>query len=45
MKPRERVLTALKRGTPDQVPWVENDIEESLQVRIMGTTEFTPGEL
>ena len=45
MKPRERILTALRRGTPDRVPWVENDIEEQLQERIMGTTEFTPGEL
>ncbi|MCX5913132.1 MAG: hypothetical protein NTV04_14525 [Deltaproteobacteria bacterium] len=45
MKPRERVLTALRRGIPDRVPWVENDIEEQLQERIMGTTEFTPGEL
>jgi hypothetical protein len=45
MKPRERVMTALKRGIPDQVPWIENDVEEDLQVRIMGTTEFTPGEL
>ena len=45
MKPRERILTALRRGTPDRVPWIENDIEEGLQERIMGTTEFTPGEL
>ncbi|MGZ3494690.1 MAG: hypothetical protein ACXWM6_08570, partial [Thermodesulfobacteriota bacterium] len=45
MKPRERILTALKRGTPDQVPWIENDIEEGLQERIMGTTDFTPGNL
>ena len=45
MKPRERVLTALRRGIPDRVPWVENDIEEELQARIMGTAEFTPGEL
>ena len=45
MKPRERVLTALQRRIPDRVPWLENDIEESLQERIMGTTEFTPGEL
>ena len=28
MTPRERVLTALKRGQPDMVPWIENDIEE-----------------
>jgi uroporphyrinogen decarboxylase len=45
MKPRERVLIALNRGVPDKVPWMENDIEESLQERMMGTTEFTPGEL
>jgi len=45
MKPRDRVLTALRLGTPDRVPWVENDIEEELQGRIMGTTEFTPGDL
>lgn len=45
MKPRERVLTALKKGTPDRVPWIENDVEEGLQERIMGTTDFTPGDL
>jgi uroporphyrinogen decarboxylase len=45
MKPRERVLKALQRGIPDQIPWVENGIEEELQERIMGTTEFTPGDL
>jgi len=45
MKPRERVLSALRRETPDRVPWVENDFEEGLQERIMGTTQFTPGEL
>lgn len=45
MKRRERILTALRRGIPDRVPWTENDIEEGLQQRIMGTTDFTPGEL
>ena len=45
MKPRERVLTALMRGRPDRVPWIENDIEEGLQERIMGKTNFQPGEL
>jgi len=45
MKPRERILTALQRGIPDRVPWVENDIEEEIQEKIMGTTDFTPGEL
>jgi uroporphyrinogen decarboxylase len=45
MTPRERVLTALKRGQPDQVPWVENDVEEEMQVALMdGRTDFTPGE-
>jgi uroporphyrinogen decarboxylase len=46
MKPRERVLTALRLGLPDHVPWVENDIEEGLQIEIMdGRTDYTPGEL
>ncbi len=45
MKPRDRLLTALKREIPDRVPWVENDIEEGLQARIMGKTDFTPGDL
>lgn len=46
MTPRERVLTALNRQEPDQVPWMENDIEEPLQVQIMdGRTDFTPLEL
>ncbi len=45
MKPRERILSALRRETPDRVPWIENDIEEGLQERIMGTTQFAPGDL
>ncbi len=45
MTPRERVLAALNRQVPDRVPWVENDIEESLQVRLMGKAEYTPPEL
>ncbi len=45
MTPRERVLTALNRGQPDQVPWIENDIEEEIQIALMdGRTDFTPGE-
>ena len=45
MTPRERVLTALKRGQPDQVPWIENDVEEEIQIALMdGRTDFTPGE-
>jgi uroporphyrinogen decarboxylase len=45
MKPRERVLTALKREIPDRVPWLEISIDEILQKRIMGTTDFTPIDL
>ncbi len=45
MKPRERVLIALQRGIPDKVSWLENNIEEALQEKIMGTTDFTPGDL
>ena len=46
MTPKERVMTALRRGKPDQVPWVENEVEELLQIQIMGgRTDYTPGEL
>lgn len=45
MTPRERVLAFLRHDQPDRVPWVENDIEEELQVRIMGSSDFDPGEL
>ena len=46
MTPRERVLTALRRGQPDMVPWIENDFEESQQISVMGgRTDFTPGDL
>lgn len=36
MKPRERVLTALKREIPDRVPWVENYIHTGLVNKILG---------
>jgi uroporphyrinogen decarboxylase-like protein len=46
MTPRQRVLTALQRGQPDRVPWIEGGFDERMQVRIMdGRTDFTPGEL
>lgn len=46
MTPRERVMTALRRGQPDMVPWVEGSIEEEIQIKIMqGRTDFTPGDL
>lgn len=38
MSPRERVLTALKRGVPDRVPWVENYIHTGLVNQILGRT-------
>lgn len=45
MTPRQRVMTALMRGQPDRVPWIENDVEEGMQVRLMGgRTDYTPGE-
>jgi uroporphyrinogen decarboxylase len=45
MKPRERVLTALKGGIPDQIPWVELAVDDVLQEKIMGGRDFTPGDL
>ncbi len=45
MTPRERVLTALHRGEPDQIPWMENGVEEAIQVQIMGSANFTPAQL
>ena len=46
MTPKERVMTALRRGQPDQVPWLEGSFDEMLQTRIMGgRSDFTPGEL
>lgn len=45
MNSRERVMTALKGGLPDAVPWVENDIEESMMIKLMGRSDFTPPEL
>lgn len=41
MTPRERVLTALKLGQPDRVPWVENYVHPSLVNKIVGR-EVTP---
>ncbi|KJS89378.1 MAG: hypothetical protein JL57_07690 [Desulfosporosinus sp. BICA1-9] len=41
MTPRERVLTALKLGQTDRVPWVESYIHPSLVNKILGR-EITP---
>lgn len=39
-------MTALRRGQPDRVPWLEGSFDELLQTRIMGgRTDYTPGEL
>ena len=45
MKPRERILTVLKGGIPDQVPWMEISIDETLQTSLMGQDDFAPGDL
>jgi uroporphyrinogen decarboxylase-like protein len=46
MTPKERVMTALRRGRPDRVPWLEGSFDERLQTRIMGgRSDFTPAEL
>ncbi len=45
LAPRQRVLTALGHGIPDRVPWVENAIDEPMQVQLMGGASFTPGDL
>jgi hypothetical protein len=39
-------MTALARGIPDRVPWMEGSVDESLQVKLMDRRrDFTPGEL
>lgn len=45
MDPRQRVMITLNRGLPDRVPWVENAIDEPMQIEIMEGTDFTPGDL
>jgi hypothetical protein len=46
MTPGQRVLAALRREQPDQLPWIENDIEEAIQGALMdGRSDFAPGEL
>lgn len=45
MTPRERVLAALRGEQPDRVPWIENDVEEVIQIELMGgRADYTPGE-
>lgn len=45
MTPRQRVLAALRRETPDRVPWVEDGVETGLQIAIMGSENFEPADL
>lgn len=45
MTSRERVLAALRLEEPDRVPWVDNGIDDPLQIQIMGGTDYSPGDL
>ena len=46
MTPKQRVMTAIRRGVPDRVPWLEGSVDESLQLKLMnGRTDFTHGDL
>ena len=36
MTPRERVLTALKLGIPDRVPWMEGIVEDEIASKLIG---------
>jgi len=46
MTPKQRVMTAIERGVPDRVPWLEGSVDESLQLKLMdGRTGFTHGDL
>ncbi len=38
MTSRERVLTALRRQTPDRVPWMEGIVDDTLASRLCGET-------
>jgi uroporphyrinogen decarboxylase len=46
MTPRQRVMTVLKGGLPDRVPWIEGEVNEPIQSSLMeGRTGFTQGDL
>ena len=45
MNSRDRVLTALGRGQPDRVPFVEGKVDLSMQRALMGKETFLPEEL
>ena len=37
---RERILTALKLGKPDRVPWVESSVHNALAEKLLGRGDF-----
>jgi uroporphyrinogen decarboxylase len=45
MNSRERVLTALHRGQPDRVPFVEGEVHPSIQAALVGRAQFLPEEV
>lgn len=45
MNSRDRVLTALHRGQPDRVPWIEGGVDLPMQRKLMGRSNFLPEEL
>lgn len=40
MTSRERVLTALKLGKPDRVPWVESSVHNALAEKLLKRSDF-----
>jgi uroporphyrinogen decarboxylase len=44
MTSRERVLCALRGGTPDRVPYCELGVDESIALRLLGRDEWKPEE-
>ena len=45
MNSRERVLTALRLGQPDRVPFVEGEVNIKIQRALMGKDTFLPEEV
>jgi len=41
MTPKERVMTAPRRGRLDQLPWVDGPVDATLQRQTMGGRPFT----
>jgi uroporphyrinogen-III decarboxylase len=45
MKPRDRVLCALRLGRPDRVPWVEGEVSPVIARALLGREEYLPEEV